>query len=230
MFRHRPRLKIAFGAAALGIVVVAAAIAAASTLLLSEEGASTPAGEVGADVSPTPEARPALRSQAAGYADRHDVSYQEAVQQLEDQPAIGELAAALKRQYRETLSGAWIEHEPYGVFVRFKGSVPAEARAMAAARNLDITFLEGGLYTFRELERLANQLVRQLRRLGYEEFGTGFRDNDQTVTGTVRVQQGLPASAAELKELLPAQLQGDHVIIEFIEGPIGEDDQAAGGG
>lgn len=62
----------------------------------------------------------ALAADALWYADRFNVTQEEALLRLERQKTIGELNARLSEQEQETFAGLWIENEPqYKVMIAF---------------------------------------------------------------------------------------------------------------
>src|SRR3954469_19657387 len=87
---------------------------------------------------------------------------------MEDQEAFGALQDEVQTRFGTTFAGAEHAESPGGrSWIRFKGDVPAAARALASASGLDVGLTGGRRFSAAELTRRAVDVVRLLADAGH---------------------------------------------------------------
>ena len=141
--------------------------------------------------------------------------------QLADQAAFGDLQDQIESQFPTQFSGAEFAESPGGrSFLRFKGTVPPAAAALASASRLDVGLTGGRRYSATELSDRALAVVKHLAGAGYTNVGAAV-----LADGTIEVAvTGEPRPAAAL----PPALR-DGVRVTFAVHAVAEDHHTYGG-
>jgi hypothetical protein len=164
-----------------------------------------------AQSTPTPTLpSPALRQDAAAYAEAYDVSGDEAVRRLSLQDDIGDLNARLTAEEVDTFGGLWIQHEPdYRVLVLFTRNGRRTLRKYVKGGPLAcITEARKAEATWAELESLQTATIQMLERIG-SGAGTGIDVKNNCVALMAANPAALQSKLDVAGERLP-----DHVCTE----------------
>lgn len=124
---------------------------------------------------------PELLEDAASYGAMFGVDVDEAVRRLRLQAAIGDLAATLANEERETFAGLWIEHQPrYRIIIRFtdRSAEPRVHARVAGGPLADLVELRPARWPLAELERQQHESRGHAKRAGVDhDSDVNVREN-----------------------------------------------------
>jgi len=140
---------------------------------------------------------------------------------MEHQEVFGALVDETQARFPTAFAGAEHAETPGGrSWIRFKGEVPAAARALTSASGLDVGLTGGGRFSATELTDRAVAVVRLLADSGHRPVSA-----EVTPAGTIEVAANAPRRPGAV--LPPALSEG--VTLRFVEQPVAGDLHGYGG-
>ena len=171
----------------------------------------------------------ALALDAEALAKTSGLSFEDALEALQNEEALGLVVADLRRDYPNLFSAASIDPgSEWRALVRFKRPVPEGAVKKMAALESNVVLLDDGKYSEKEMEAAADELKAALLAMGSGEVITTYWEGG--IEGFATPPPGYEGlSSAQLQSLLRVKFQGPDYYLRFSEGPLaGEDDAFAG--
>ncbi|MEV6596630.1 hypothetical protein AB0M36_07135 [Actinoplanes sp. NPDC051346] len=119
---------------------------------------------------------------------------------LRVQQRLGALLGRFAERHPGTFAGGRLAGQPGGASdIRFKGQVPADAAADAAAAGIRVDLTGGARYSSTELRARADAVIKHLRGLGYADATAAVRF-DGTIDLTIGGGAPAPVLPVELRE------------------------------
>lgn len=174
----------------------------------------------------------ALAADAQAIADKFGWSQADTLLRLRHQEDFGELVVQLAKDYPDSFAGSWTSMDTAlpDSFVRFKGSVPEAAVALAQSRGVSVTFQGDSTYSLSEMRERAAALYQELAALGSPEVATGVRASEQMIIASAVWPPGLQSlTADELVARLPDWAAAEDIAIDFTKGPLTQPAHTYGG-
>lgn len=190
---------------------------------------AVPASAVGLDAPSSAEAGESPDAQSL--ADEMGWDLATALEIVDQQDRLGELAASLAEAYPDVFAGAWTTFDASPTFyVRFKGEAPETAASAVEDLRMPVSILSDAAYTEIELQERAELLHTELQKLGAETIATTYSIQDQRVLGAASKPPALAdLSAEELRQLLPFELWSPDIEVDFEDQAVAGDHTTYGG-
>ncbi len=168
--------------------------------------------EAEADVAPvldTPPDHEAEHSDATLAAEQNGTAERTELKRRAIADAFGDVQAEISSQRPNLFAGGTLRGDPSGMPTLYiKGAADALVRDAVANAEIDINLVEGRARSWQELEAQSQRLGDELGAIGYQDFSTSFDEVTATLEATIIRRAGLPATAAAVRDELPAELRG----------------------
>jgi hypothetical protein len=151
----------------------------------------------------------ALQTDLGLVAEARGWTIEQATQRYETQQAVGALIGAIAKERPDAYVGAALGEAPGDpATVYIKGAADRRILELIEASGVPIVLADNQPYSFDELEARKLRVTRALEALGFEYVATAVNITGAgVIPATVAAAPGLPSSAAEVLELLPADLR-----------------------
>ncbi|MBA3688515.1 MAG: hypothetical protein H0W81_06780 [Chloroflexi bacterium] len=228
--------------AVFGALLYAGLVVASERRTSAKDGAersgqlADPFQEVGDHLAPNTPAlisqEDALVADAQIIADTNGWSQADTLVRLKHQAKFSQLVPRLTQDYPATFAGSWTSTDKAlpDSFVRFKGPVPPEAKALADSIGVRVNLNSDANYSSLEMGDRAARLQTELTALGSPEVATAVLVAEQRIVATAVKPAGLEGLSAEaLLARLPSWTAADDISIDFIDGPLNRPAHTYGG-